>query len=97
MSREDPDFPLDYSGSFTHKIMRSMSQAAIDVIQVYWQISGRASMLRLQHGSDICRVLTWGLFRLPAYVANVMKVFTKFSSCNTHLLVRFYCLYVGEA
>ena len=26
-----------------------------------------------------CKVLKWGLFRLPAYVANVMKVFTKFS------------------
>ena len=22
-----------------------------------------------------CKVLKWGLFRLPAYVANVMKVF----------------------
>ena len=38
-----------------------------------------------------------GLFRLPAYVVNVMKVFAKFSGCNTHLLVGFYCLYVGEA
>ena len=44
-----------------------------------------------------CKVLKWGLFRLPAYVANVTKVFTKFSGCNTRLLVGFYCLYVGEA
>ena len=46
---------------------------------------------------QICKVLKWGLFRLPAYVANVMKVFAIFSGCNTHLLVGFYCLYVGEA
>ena len=45
----------------------------------------------------MCKVLKWGLFRLPAYVVNVMKVFTKFSGCNTHLLVGFYCLYVGKA
>ena len=46
---------------------------------------------------QICKVLKWGLFSLPAYVANVMKVFTIFSGYNTHLLVGFYCLYVGEA
>ena len=38
---------------------------------------------------QICKVLKWGLFRLPAYVVNVMKVFAKFSGCNTHLLVGF--------
>ena len=46
---------------------------------------------------QICKVLKWGLFRLPAYVVNVTKVFTIFFGCNTHLLVGFYCLYVGEA
>ena len=46
---------------------------------------------------SVCKVLKWGIFRLPAYVANVTKVFAKFSGCNTHLLVGFYCLYVGEA
>ena len=44
-----------------------------------------------------CKVLKWGLFRLPAYVANVMKVFAIFSGCNTCWLIGFYCLYVGEA
>ena len=28
---------------------------------------------------SMCKVLKWGLFRLPAYVANVTMVFTKFS------------------
>ena len=46
---------------------------------------------------QICKVLKWGLFRLPAYVANVTKVFAIFSGGNTRLLVGFYCLYVGEA
>ena len=27
----------------------------------------------------VCKVLKWGLFRLPSYVANVTKVFAKFS------------------
>ena len=36
---------------------------------------------------QICKVLKWGLFRLPAYVANLMKLFTVFSGCNTCLLV----------
>ena len=47
--------------------------------------------------TNLCKVLKWGLFRLPAYVVNVMKMFARVSGCNTHLLVGFYCLYVGEA
>ena len=34
-----------------------------------------------------CKVLKWGLFRLPAYVVNLTKLFAVFSCCNTHLLV----------
>ena len=36
---------------------------------------------------QICKVLNWGLFRLPAYVVNLTRLFTVFSGCNTHLHV----------
>ena len=45
---------------------------------------------------QICKVPKWGLSRLPAYVVNLMKLFTVFSGCNTHLLVGDYlgCLHM---
>ena len=39
------------------------------------------------HSVKECKVLKWGLFSLPAYVANLMKLFAVFSGCNTRLLV----------
>ena len=38
---------------------------------------------------QICKVLRWGLFRLPAYGANVKKAFTVFSGFNTCFLIGF--------
>ena len=55
------------------------------------------SFMAYTYNMTTCKVLNWGLFGLPAYVANVMKMFAIFSGCNTHLLVGFYCMYVGEA
>ena len=56
-------------------------------------------ILNIQNNDDkcFCKILKWGIFRLSPYVVNVMKVFTIFSGCNTHLLVGFYCVYVAEA
>ena len=47
-----------------------------------------AMVIRVSSESN-CKVLKWGLFRLPAYVVNVTKVFAVFSGCNTRLFAGF--------